>query len=43
MISGVRGKVVEALGEIGDPRAVDPLVLALNDSNPYVKRGAQRR
>ncbi|NWJ46053.1 MAG: HEAT repeat domain-containing protein [Chloroflexi bacterium] len=34
--SFVRGKAAEALGKIGDPRAVEPLILALNDEDSFV-------
>ena len=35
---GVRAEAAKALGNIGDPRAVDPLILALNDSDSGVRR-----
>lgn len=39
----IRDKAAEALGEIGDPRAVDLLIIALkNDKNEYVRRSAAK-
>lgn len=35
-----REEAAEALGEIRDPRAVDPLIAALNDRNPEVREEA---
>ncbi len=37
---GARGMVVEALGRIRDPKAVDPLALALNDESPRIQKKA---
>lgn len=37
----VRWRAADALGEIGDPRAVDPLILTLNDSDWTVRRAAE--
>ncbi len=44
--SDARDRVASALGEIGDPRAVEPLIVALRDSHWYshslpVVRGAE--
>ena len=36
----MRRVAVEALGKIGDTRAVEPLIKALQDSEEYVRRGA---
>ena len=36
--SSVRQAAAEALGQIGDPRAVEPLVLSLSDENGEVRR-----
>lgn len=36
----VRGRAVNALGGLGDGRAVEPLTAALNDEDPGVRRGA---
>ena len=36
----VRGAAAQALGEIGDPRAVAPLTSALADGNPWAQRRA---
>ena len=36
----VRSRVAMALGEIGNPRAVEPLVAALKDGDKEVRRGA---
>ena len=36
----VRSDVATALGQIGDPRAVGPLIGALGDSDEYVRAGA---
>lgn len=36
----VRGAAAQALGEIADPRAVEPLTLALGDVNPWAQRRA---
>ena len=36
----VRSEAVEAVGKIGDKRAVEPLIQALNDENKYVREGA---
>ncbi|MGA7075782.1 MAG: HEAT repeat domain-containing protein [Halobacteriota archaeon] len=38
--SGVRRDAAEALGEVGDSRAVEPLVWALNDEDSLVRRDA---
>ncbi len=35
--AGVRGGAAEALGRIGDARAVKPLCRTLNDEHPYVR------
>jgi len=34
---GVRSEAAEALGEIGDPRAVEPLIKSLSDKDPFVR------
>jgi HEAT repeat protein len=36
----VRRRAVEALGKIGDPKAVDPLINALKDEDEYVRKNA---
>jgi HEAT repeat protein len=36
----VRWRVAEALGKIGDPRAIEPLIVALHDSHKYVRTHA---
>ncbi|MBW1980689.1 MAG: HEAT repeat domain-containing protein [Deltaproteobacteria bacterium] len=36
----VRSQAAKALGEIGDPRAVEPLLAALNDQEPLIRRQA---
>jgi bilin biosynthesis protein len=36
----VRWEATRALGELGDPQAVEPLVEALEDERVYVRRGA---
>jgi bilin biosynthesis protein len=36
----VRWETTRALGELGDPRAVEPLLEALEDERVYVRRGA---
>ncbi len=36
----VRGRAVLALGELKNPRAVEPLIAALDDENPVVRLGA---
>jgi HEAT repeat protein len=33
----VRGRAAEALGNLGDTRAVEPLKSLLNDENAYVR------
>jgi HEAT repeat protein len=38
--SGARREAAEALGEIGDLRAVEPLIAALKDTNVSVREGA---
>lgn len=38
----VRIKAVDALGYVGDSRAVRPLIKALHDKNPYVREHAAR-
>jgi HEAT repeat protein len=37
-----REEAVRALGELNDPRAVNPLILALRDDNRYVRREAAK-
>jgi HEAT repeat protein len=37
---GVRGDAAEALGKIGDPRAVDSLIATLSDSYDLARRSA---
>ena len=37
---GVRWGVANALGELGDPIAIDPLIKALGDEVRYVREGA---
>ncbi|HVP94020.1 MAG TPA: HEAT repeat domain-containing protein [Methanoregulaceae archaeon] len=37
-----REEAVRALGELNDPRAVNPLILALKDENRYVRREAAK-
>jgi bilin biosynthesis protein len=39
--SGVRRDAAEALGEVGDSRAVEPLIRALNDEDSLVRRDAE--
>jgi HEAT repeat protein len=36
----IRGSAAEALGNLGDVRAVEPLAIALRDSHKYVRRRA---
>ena len=36
----MRGHAAEALGKIGDPRAIDPLITALKDAKNYVRKNA---
>ena len=38
--ASVRESVVQALSQLRDPRAVDPLVAALKDENPSVREQA---
>jgi hypothetical protein len=38
----VREEAVRALGELNDPRAINPLILALKDENRYVRREAAK-
>jgi HEAT repeat protein len=38
----VREEAVRALGELNDPRAVDPLILMLKDENRYIRREAAK-
>lgn len=38
----LRSGIVQALGEIGDPRAVETLLLALDDNIPFVRIDASR-
>ena len=38
--SVVRGSAAEALGEIGNPHAVEPLIIALKGKDPHVRRQA---
>ena len=40
--SYIRRYAAEALGEIGDQRAVDPLIAAPTDTNEYVRSNAAR-
>ena len=39
----IRKVAAAALGEIGDPQAIDPLITALNDSDNDVRGGLQLR
>lgn len=39
---GVRIKAIDALGYVGDTRAVRPLIKVLGDSDPYVREHAAR-
>tara|TARA_B000000460_G_C21378590_1_gene332805 strand:+ start:406 stop:630 length:225 start_codon:yes stop_codon:yes gene_type:complete len=39
-VRSVRLHAAEALGKIGDERAVEPLIEALNDEEGHVRRGA---
>ena len=40
--SDVRGRAAEALGKIGDSRAVEPLIKALKDKNKWVQGVVQK-
>jgi len=41
--TGISGVAAEALGRIGDARAVEPLIAALKDSNKNVRKSATRQ